>query len=96
MVYLITYDINTAVNRYDSLYEEIKLLGDSYYHPLESVWFISCGYSRYNDVHAITDRLKRKLDVRDSIFVTEINPEDRMDGWLPKSFWEWLKDNMRR
>ena len=91
MVYLITYDINTAVNRYDSLYEEIKLLGDSYYHPLESVWSISCESS----VRAITDRLKRKLDVRDSIFVTEIHPEYRMDGWLPKSFWEWLKDNMK-
>lgn len=92
MVYLITYDINTAVNRYDSLYEEIKLLGDSYYHPLESVWFISC---RHN-VHTITNRLKRNLDVRDSIFVTEISPEDRMDGWLPKNFWDWLKDNVRR
>jgi CRISPR/Cas system-associated endoribonuclease Cas2 len=88
MIYLITYDLNTEDKDYNALYDKIKSLGDSYYHPLESVWFLKSPC----DVNMISEELRMTMDDNDHIFVVEITNESKQ-GWLPKTAWEWLRDN---
>lgn len=89
-IYLISYDINTAVKNYDALYKQIKrLAGDGEYkHPLESVWLI---YSSLSATQ-IAESLRDEMDPKDRILVIEIG-EDRQ-GWLAKSVWSWIRERM--
>ncbi|MBM6882982.1 hypothetical protein H6A30_03890 [Bacteroides caecigallinarum] len=87
MLYIITYDINTTVKDYSSLYERIKKLGDSYQHPLESVWFLSSSYN----ATFICNMLKQEMTDKDHVFVGELKADSDVQGWLPKSFWDWFK-----
>lgn len=91
MLYIITYDINTTVKDYSSLYECIKKLGDSYQHPLESVWFLSSQH----DATSICNALKREMTDKDRVFVGELTADSDVQGWLPRSFWNWLKNEKR-
>ena len=91
MLYIITYDINTTVKDYSSLYACIKRLGYSYQHPLESVWFL---FSRY-DATYICNELKQEMTDRDRVFVGELTEYSDIQGWLPKTFWNWLKNEKR-
>ena len=87
MVYLITYDLKAPGRDYNALYEEIKLIGETF-HPLESVWFVKSTL-KANDIYT---KLRLKIDDNDSFFVVNITNQDRQ-GWLPKTAWEWLDKN---
>ena len=87
MLYIITYDINTTVKDYASLYECIQQLGDSYQHPLESVWVISSE----RNVTEICNRLRQEMNEKDLLFVAELKKDSAVQGWLSKTFWKWLK-----
>lgn len=93
MLYIITYDINTTIKDYTSLYERIKQLGNSYQHPLESVWFISAD-SDYSATD-ICNILKKEMTDKDNIFVAKLANENDVQGWLPKTFWEWFKTEIQ-
>ena len=54
MVYLITYDLKTPGKDYNTLYDEIKSIGENY-HPLESTWFVKSSLT--------ANRLSTKLRV---------------------------------
>jgi len=89
IIYLISYDINEQLHDYSDLKEAIKSYGD-YQHPMETVWFI-----RVDDdisVNEVTERLRSHLHYsNDHIFVMEVPRDVPRQGWLPRSFWKWLK-----
>jgi hypothetical protein len=44
----------------------------------------------HTDVDIWFDRLQKILNENDTIFIVEINIENRQ-GWVPKSVWEWIR-----
>ena len=91
MLYIVTYNINTTIKNYTSLYEAIKQLSISYQHPMESVWFIFSDYT----AHEISKILKEHMLERDNIFVAELTRGENVNGWMPKPFWNWFNDKMK-
>ncbi len=83
-IYLISYDLRKPGQNYTSLYEAIKAYGD-WQHPMESLWAIYTD----EDANEICNKLRPKIDVNDSILVVRLSM-DTYQGWLPKSFWEWV------
>lgn len=89
IIYLISYDINEQLHDYSDLKEAIKSYGD-YQHPMESVWFIRVDGDI--SVNEVADRLRSHLHFNnDHIFVMEVPRGVSRQGWLPRSFWKWLK-----
>lgn len=90
--FIITYDLKQPDRNYSSLYDAIKSLAgkDNWQHPLESVWII---HVSSNDITADTifQLIHEQMDNDDSLFIAEISQQDRQ-GWLPQSFWEWMKE----
>lgn len=86
-VFIISYDLRKIGQNYTPLYDSIKSISKEWQHPMESVWFVKVP----NGVHAqaIYDRLKPALDDNDSLLIFDVGADRQ--GWLPKSFWEWLK-----
>ncbi len=93
MVFQITYDINKNVNDYSRFYDAIKSIGSSYRQPLENSWFISSHDSNI-DSNKIVEQLKPYLFKNDHLFVSNINKELSIQGWLSGSFWDWLKTEL--
>lgn len=90
-IFLIVYDLRNPEQNYSELYEVIKGLGCSWAHPLESTWVIKTR----NDTDSASTmyrKLKPIIDTKDSLFIVEITGRQRQ-GWLQKSFWEWLKND---
>ena len=85
--FLITYDLKRPGQNYSDLYDAIKSEGD-WQHPLESIWAVKTGISV--SAGTLYERLRPLIDENDSLFIVEITAQDRQ-GWLAKSFWEWLK-----
>lgn len=85
-VYLISYDLRKPGQNYTPLYDAIKAYGD-WQHPMESLWAVYAG----GDADSISDNLRKHLDDNDCLFVARLADRDRQ-GWMPRSFWEWLKD----
>lgn len=89
MIYLIVYEINEQLHDYSDLKEAIKAYGD-YQHPMETLWLI-----RVNDdisVNDVSENLRKYLHFNnDHIFVMEVPQNIARQGWLPRTFWKWLK-----
>lgn len=89
-IFLITYDLNTSGKDYATLYQLIKdMAPNAWVHPLESVWCVKL--SDQWTSNGIYIRLKPAIDANDNLFVIDITDMDRQ-GWMPKSFWNWLKE----
>lgn len=86
--FLITYDLKKPGRNYNDLYEAIKRFGE-WQHPLESTWVVKVSSQTYsNDIY---NYLRPKIDDGDFMLVVDITDRDRQ-GWLVKSFWEWIKN----
>ena len=85
-IYLISYDLRKPGQNYTPLYDAIKAYGD-WQHPMESCWAVYTD----EDANAISASLRKNIDENDCLFVVKMNPTDDRQGWLPKSFWEWIK-----
>lgn len=85
--YIISYDLKRPHQDYPKLYETIKSFL-SWQHPLESTWVV---YTRYN-ANEISNRLRNEgeMDDNDLLLVCRLEIQDRQ-GWLDKTFWEWIK-----
>ena len=83
--YLISYDLRTPGKDYTNLYASIKQISPNWQHPLESTWLL------YTDLTAneIYNRIHMHLDANDRIFIIRVREEDKQ-GWLSKSFWDWI------
>lgn len=92
MVFLISYEINEILYDYTELKESIKALGD-FQHPMDSLWFVD---SRTEDINIVAERLRSTLPSKnDHIFILRLNDNTiQRQGWLPRSFWIWLKDHL--
>lgn len=88
IVYLIGYEINEQLHDYSVLKEAIKSYGD-YQHPMETIWFIRVNSSL--DVDSLTRSLRPHIFDNDHIFVMQVNNTIPRQGWLPRSFWKWLR-----
>ena len=92
-LYVIAYDLKQPGQDYSTLYESIKnLAGEgNWQHPLESVWVVR--FRNNKEVKEIFDTLHGKMDNNDSLFIVRITGQP-YQGWLPKSFWEWMKESI--
>ena len=90
-LFLITYDLRQPGRNYTNLYELIKSIAGEgmWQHPLESMWIVKLKDS--SNANEITDRIREVLDPRDGLFVVDISMRP-YQGWLPQSFWEWMKN----
>ena len=86
MTYLISYESNEMLHDYTPVMEMIKTLGE-YQHPMSTLWFVRTNYTA-NDIY---DHIRPLLREKDHIFVVEVNQQKNRQGWLAKSFWQWLK-----
>lgn len=87
-VYLIIYDLREPDRDYNTLYEAIRSLSDDLQHPLQSTWFV---YNPSGNSLEIYNKLKVCIGENDHFIVVNMNnPADR-EGWMPKSFWKWIK-----
>lgn len=90
-IYLIAYDLHTPGMTYNELYDAIKSYND-WQHPLESMWFIC---TEETDLQEIYKNLRKHIDDNDNIYVQKVDAEIKEQGWLSKSFWEWLTDRRK-
>lgn len=89
--FIITYDLRQPERNYSTLYAAIKnMAGEgNWQHPLESVWVVSVLETfSANDIYNV---VRNEIDDNDSLFIADITAKDRQ-GWLAKSFWEWMKN----
>lgn len=87
MLYMISYDLRTPGRDYSSLHESIKSFG-VWWHYLESTWIVKTSQS----VLQVSELLRQRLDVNDSLIVVDITGKER-DGWLPQKAWDWIREN---
>ena len=83
-IYSISYDLRQPNRDYTKLYEEIKKI-NNFIHPLESNWFVKSELSA-NDIY---NRLKPHIDNNDLLLVIKVD-ENNKQGWMVRSFWDWL------
>jgi hypothetical protein len=87
MIYLITYNRNSILKNYNSLYEEIKGLGDSWWHHMNDTWLVNSNLN----TEQISDRLLKHINNDDKLLIIEV--KDNCRGWLNKDAWSWIQDN---
>lgn len=90
-LFAIVYDLKQPGRNYSELYDSIKSLAkeDGWQHHLESSWIIVVGDTV--TVDNVATRLRAVMGVTDSLFVVDIT-DSKYQGWLPKSFWEWMNN----
>jgi len=90
MILLISYDLNG--HERPSAYDDVKAMivknAISYKRPLYSQWFVETT----DDVKVWNDRMLDVADQDDNWFICQVGSVRR--GWLPKSFWSWLRENV--
>lgn len=89
-LFLITYDLREPGRNYTELYDMIKSISGEgmWQHPLESSWVIKIQDAV--TVNDVTNRIRGVMDAKDSLFVVDITGMP-YQGWLPRSFWDWMK-----
>lgn len=89
IIYLIGYEINEQLYDYAGLKEAIKSYGD-YQHPMENMWFIRVRADI--GVSEVAENLRSHLHFdSDHLYVMQVLRDVPRQGWLPRSFWKWLK-----
>ena len=86
--YLITYDLNSPGQDYNSLYEDIKGLG-TWWHCLDSTWIVKSSLS----AKEIRDKLSPSIDGNDAFLVAKMSGEAAWKGFSTDCS-TWLKDNL--
>lgn len=81
---LIMYQLNSPGQKYESILNYIKKY--NYIKVMNSIYCIKTNYN----VNKISDDLRCLIDKNDWLLVIEYNPN--IQGWLPKSVCEFLKN----
>jgi hypothetical protein len=87
-VYLVTYDLNKEDKNYEGVISELEK-SLNWCKPLLSTWLISTTES----ADALSARIRLKMDANDFLLVIEVKPN--YEGWLHKSYWEWIRKYLR-
>lgn len=88
--FLINYNLDQGDSQYKQVAAAIKALGGTWHNraALDSVWFLKADTTTQN----VSDSILGALDTKkDYLFVVDITGRPRQ-GWMPKSFWQWLED----
>lgn len=86
MVYMITYDLNSAGQRYEEVIKAIKNSSISWCSYWKSSYLIKSNLSS----NQIFDRIKPNIDSNDKVFIVEVNPSN-YHGWLTQKEWDFIK-----
>lgn len=87
MVYMITYDLNSAGQRYNELISAIKGASNGRWCTYwKSSYLIKSSLSPSQ----IADRLKPYLDSNDRLIVIEV--KRNYEGWLTDDEWNYIND----
>lgn len=86
---LITYDLNKPGQNYAELYDEIKRLGSSWWHYLDSTWLVRTDLS----VADASERVKKQIDSSDNLLVLNVTGASYA-GWLSQDAWDWIYKNL--
>ncbi len=86
--FLIAYDLKNPEQDYTNLYNLIKSCGE-WKHPLESVWVVVS--QEITEVEDLYKKIHCAMSDNELLFIVDIT-ESKCTGWLPKSFWPWLKE----
>lgn len=73
---------------YTEVIAKIKSLGQAQ-HPMETLWFVKTDL--YSSATEIYRNIRPLLREKDHLFVIEISDSKNRQGWLSKTFWQWLK-----
>ena len=84
MVILITYDLHRPLQNYKGLHDEIKKLGSTWWHYLESTWLVDTTLTPQQ----AWERLANQVDKDDRVLV--IRATGSNSGWLTQDAWDWL------
>jgi hypothetical protein len=86
---VVTWNINKERANYnqarDAFLKELETYENKKDNGLETVRFISTGSS----AQAVSDKLQKKLDGNDRLFVSRVN-SGQHQGWLNKDVWDWI------
>lgn len=86
-VYLISYDLCQPGQNYESVAKRIQRF-PAWFHILQSAWFVQTSAN----ANYIYEQVRQCLDQNDLLFVTRVDPIDRM-GWLSKDAVAWLTNH---
>lgn len=87
------YDLRHPGRNYTELYDAIKYsVGvGNWQHPMESLWVVAVSDFSTKNAELLYTELQRYLGIDDSLLVSRMDFTDQQ-GWLPKSFWNWFKE----
>lgn len=88
MIYLISYESNEMLHDYAPVIARIKSLGEAQ-HPMDTLWFVKT--AKYDSATDIYNNIRPLLREKDHLFVIEISESKNRQGWLARTFWQWLK-----
>lgn len=88
MIYLISYESNEMLHDYAPVVEAIKNIGQAQ-HPMDTLWFVKT--TSHDSASSIYRIIKPLLRDKDHLFVIDISDAKNRQGWLSKTFWQWLK-----
>ena len=73
---------------YSGYYQKLKELSNEHFLLFDNLQYIITDL----DVKQLYSELRPTLDKNDSLLIQEIIPnESSMEGFLPTSFWKWIK-----
>lgn len=86
---MITYDLNSPGQKYDEIISLIKgEISISYCSYWKSSFLIKSNYS----ANEIFEKLKPHLDQGDKMIVIEV--QNHKQGWLTKTQWKFINENI--
>jgi hypothetical protein len=86
---LIGYDLNQPEQIYAPLIDEIKRLGSTWWHCLDSTWIVKTELS----VEQVRNRLRTKIDQNDELLVIAAPREASWIGF-DKNCGDWLTTHL--
>lgn len=92
--FAIVYELmENSGHNYSRMYEEIRRIAGipNQSHLMEPMWVIKT--SDDMTANEIFTRIRCLMYDGDILFVTEMAGDS--EGWIPKSFWSWLKEERR-
>lgn len=88
-VYMITYDLNSAGQKYD---EVIKAIKDSSTGVWCTYWKSSYLIKSHLTVNQVSDKITPHLDSNDRLIVIEV--KNNYQGWLAEDDWKYIRESI--
>lgn len=89
MVYMITYDLNSAGQKYEEVIQAIK---DSSTGVWCTFWKSSYLIKSNLTSNQIIDNIKPHLDGNDRLLAIEV--KNNYQGWLSEEQWKYIRENL--